>query len=1044
MSLPHGLYDLVLTLAAEHSLQQATSAKGDLRDLTAEEAAERLSEALGSELRRLLADVPGAPKDQLQRQVALINGLLREVRTYLQVEEQESETIAEPPRILRAVHSRIAPPPTWPETGLAAPFLFTAGKGSPALVTELRREAAACDSIDILVSFITVSGVRKLIDVLRSVTAVGASGEGRTRIRVLTTTYTGATQLEALDQLARLNGCQVKISLDGRRTRLHAKAWIFHRQTGFGSAYVGSANLSGAALMGGLEWTVKITERGQQALYGRAKAHFDTLWLDDEFTAYNPDDADCRQSVASALKREGGFGDRPMQGFFDIQPKPFQKEMLADLEREREQGRTRNLLVAATGTGKTIVAALDYRATCQRLGGQHPRILFVAHRAQILRQALRTYREVLRDHSFGEVLSGGVVPAQFDHLFATIDSLTTRGLVEQLGPDYWHTVVIDECHRLAANRFHKLVTAIDPICLLGLTATPERADGVPIQQYFTPRPDRSPAVELRLWDALDMQLLAPFEYFAVDDDTDFSGVPWESAGERSAIEMCVVGNRARARKIVDEWRRLAGDPREGRALVFCVSVRHAKFMGEQLAAAGIPVMVVTGETPKADQLRAPHRLARGEVSALVTVDLYNEGVDIPEVDTLLLLRPTQSPVLFQQQLGRGLRLNPPKKQSCLVLDFVGVHRADFRFDRLFSTITGLSRRELIEAVEHGFTDLAPGCHIHLQRQTREQVLRSLRSLTQQRWSRLAAELHAFAGLRGRRDVALAEFLREQRVELAEVYRESGAAGWTNLKEAAGLLDTAVADEEARLSARFGSLLHVDDPDYIDSIRDASASRHSGLAGDVTRQTMMTFQVLGREGVGGPQVLRERLRSYGRCALELEELADVLASRSRVDAVTLLGAEDVPLRLHAGYQVREVQAAFGLIQEGRFFPLTAGVLPIHQRRMELLFVTLDKSQGFHDRIAYHDYAVSPSRFHWQTQNTAGPDTKVGRRYIESASNGWSFQLFVRARKGDPYRACGPVYIADPADIRGDRPMSIEWMLKVPLPPRLFAEYSVLRG
>jgi HKD family nuclease len=264
MSLPHGLYDLVLTLAAEHSLRQMPSAEGDLRDLTAEEAAERLSDSLGSELRRLLADASGTPKDQLQRQVALINGLLREVRTYLKVEDQEAEVIAEPPRILRAVHPRIAAPPVWPETGLAAPFLFTAGKGSPALVTELRREVGACDAIDILVSFITISGVRKLIDVLRSVTAAGATGEGRTRIRVLTTTYTGATQLEALDQLARLNGCQVKISLDGRRTRLHAKAWIFHRQTGFGSAYVGSANLSGAALMGGLEWTVRLQSGGSR------------------------------------------------------------------------------------------------------------------------------------------------------------------------------------------------------------------------------------------------------------------------------------------------------------------------------------------------------------------------------------------------------------------------------------------------------------------------------------------------------------------------------------------------------------------------------------------------------------------------------------------------------------------------------------------------------------------------------------------------------------------------------------------------------------
>lgn len=534
MSLPHGLYDLVLTDAVARSLDSAIPGVGDVRDLDPDEAAERLTEVLGLELRRILADAEGTRSERLQTQLALVNSLLRELRERLESDSPEPGQVVPPPRVLRSVHPGAAFPPQAPATGLAAPWLFTAGRGSPALVTELRREAAACNAIDILVSFITISGVRKLIDVLKTITAADAAGQGRTRIRVLTTTYMGATQIQALDELARLNGCEVRISLDGRRTRLHAKAWIFHRKTGFGSAYVGSANLSGAALMGGLEWTVKFTERGQEALYSRAKAHFDTLWLDDEFTAYNPDDPASRGAAVAALAREGGtVGETPLV-YFDIQPRPFQREMLEDLEREREHGRNRNLLVAATGTGKTVVAALDYREMCRKLG-HRPRLLFVAHRAQILRQALRTYREVLRDHSFGELLSGGLQPVQHEHLFATIDSLSTRQLVEQFGVDFWHTVVIDECHRLAANRFRQLATAIRPTQLLGLTATPERADGVSIQEFFTPRPDRSPAVELRLWDALDMQLLAPFEYYACDDETDFSGV-WDRPGETAAVD----------------------------------------------------------------------------------------------------------------------------------------------------------------------------------------------------------------------------------------------------------------------------------------------------------------------------------------------------------------------------------------------------------------------------------------------------------------------------------------------------------------------------
>src|SRR5690606_36539033 len=314
-----------------------------------------------------------------------------------------------------------------PETGLTAPWLFTAGKGTPSLLSELRRELAAADSVDILVSFITVSGVRKLRDVLERATATGADGKPPLQIRVLTTTYMGATEIAAVDELARLPGCEVRISLDGRRTRLHAKAWIFHRDTGFGTSYVGSANLSGAALTGGLEWTVKFTERLQSDLFLRAAAHFDTLWEDPEFQAYDPENKDHRTSLQRALGNEAtGAASTPLTSFFELQPKHYQQRMLEELNVERSHGRSRNLVIAATGTGKTIVAAFDYRNTCRALK-HRPRLLFVAHRREILEQALRTYREVLRDGSFGELLTGQDEPNSYDHLFATINSLTSRG-----------------------------------------------------------------------------------------------------------------------------------------------------------------------------------------------------------------------------------------------------------------------------------------------------------------------------------------------------------------------------------------------------------------------------------------------------------------------------------------------------------------------------------------------------------------------------------------------------------------------------------------
>lgn len=493
MSLSDGLYDQLLTESLARSLAAMDAASAEVLSLKGG-ASELLVDVLARQLGAILDDLAGDDSDTPKRQLELVNELLVMLRRRLAAVDGAStpvgsaeviDLVADPLRVLRAVQRdqqfRVAP-----EIGLAAPWLFTAGKGSPSLLQEIRRELASADQVDILVSFITVSGVRKLQDVLQQITATGAQGQSATRLRILTTTYTGATEARALDELARLPGCEVRVSLDGRRTRLHAKAWLFQRKTGFGSAYVGSANLSGAALTGGLEWTVKLTQRAQEAVYARAIAHFETLWADSEFQRYDPDNVEHRQALASALGRES-FGGEPTGAisFFDLQPKTYQQDMLEQLAAERAHGRHRNLLVAATGTGKTVVAAFDYRNTCRAEGGR-PRLLFVAHREEILRQAMRTYREVLRDPEFGDLLTGGHQPERWDHLFATIDSVTSRDLVATVGADHWHTVVVDECHRLAADRFDAFVTSVRPRNLLGLTATPERSDGRPITPYFDP------------------------------------------------------------------------------------------------------------------------------------------------------------------------------------------------------------------------------------------------------------------------------------------------------------------------------------------------------------------------------------------------------------------------------------------------------------------------------------------------------------------------------------------------------------------------------
>ncbi len=608
MTLSDGLYDALVTGSLAQDVESLAEPERTLEKLSPIDAASRLSDALSRQLERVLDDLSGSEPEKAKRQLELINGLLAHIRRAAEGTQDAVDSIPEPPHVLRGVH-RTRVPVVSPETGLAKPWLFTAGKDSPSLLSELRREIGSCDQIDVLVSFITQAGVRKMLDILRLATATDARGQQRTRVRVLTTTYTGATEQAAIDALSALPGCEVRISLDGRRSRLHAKAWIFHRNTGFGSAYVGSSNLSGAALLGGLEWTVKFTQRGDEAMFERARAHFETLWNDDEFQAYDASNTEHRVALKQALVRESGGSLIAQPTFFDLQPKSYQQEMLDQLQLEREHGRNRNLVVAATGTGKTVVAAFDYRR--ESGGGSVPPPAFRRASTGDSTSVIANLPRGASRHSFGDVLGGGNQPDSFDHLFATIDGVAIGALVDRFGTDYWDTVVIDECHRMASSRFHQLATTIQPRVMLGLTATPERADGQSILPYFSNLPDGSPAVELRLWSALDLQLLAPFEYYGIDDGTDFSEVPWGRTDEEvRAIDRLVTGNHARARLVIDEWQRLTGDAAASKTLVFCISVAHAQYMTQMLERPVYPRSVLRAIRPgpaSAGACNAPER-----------------------------------------------------------------------------------------------------------------------------------------------------------------------------------------------------------------------------------------------------------------------------------------------------------------------------------------------------------------------------------------------------------------------------------------------------
>jgi superfamily II DNA or RNA helicase/HKD family nuclease len=1041
--LPFGFYDRLVRKDEAGDIKALVNSNSALVSPASKaQRREHLLDELTARLADILDNISGQKSisEAEQAELKLIGGLLREAR---QTADDEIDNLpAEPLTVLRAIHAPDAIP-TFPETGLRRPAIFTAARNDPSLLNELRSELACTDRVDILVSFITWSGVRKILDILKSTTALDATGNPRTRFRILTTTYIGATEARAVNALAQLPGVDVRISLDGRRNRLHAKAWMFHRLTGFGTAYVGSANLSEAALVGGIEWTVKFTQARDPDLYMAACANFEALWNDGEFQPYDPNDEPQRIALENALKeqrRKPGQSEQSsdpiaLHTWFDLKPKPYQVEMLDRLASERRHGRMRNLIVAATGTGKTVVAAFDYERM-SRSAGTPPRLLFIAHRIQILKQAMTTFRQVLRDPSFGELLDGDNEPTQYEHLFATITTVHRRALATKLGADYWHVVIVDEAHHLAAATFDQFIGSVTPAFLLGLTATPERADGKSLHPYFDCRHDGSPAVSLRLWDALDQQLLAPFEYYATTDETDLRSIKWNRPEELAQLDTLISSNTARSALVTNALQRYVSDLGQLKAVAFCVSVAHAEFMAAWFAKMGLPACSLTGKNTPQQRDSAIQDLRAGKIKLICTCDLFNEGVDIPEIDTLLLLRPTQSPVVFQQQIGRGLRL-ADKKESCLILDFVGLYDEEFRFDVLLRSITGQTRKQLKESVESGFGHLPAGCHIQFDRVSREQVLTSLRKSLELNAKRIRHELAAWASQRNGQPLTLSSFLRDNDFDITDLYTNSRS--WTSYKRDINLPVAAPGPREDELTRRMQAILHVNDPSALQ----AWTTMLSTGEIDDRRVQMLAYQVLHRQDEYiDPTGFRELIRQHPAIQQEMLEIFDWLQEETFIDKIPIAGMpSDWPLTLHARYSRREILTAVGHLTDAKRPQFREGCLRLVDEQIELMFVTLDKREGFGDRVQYHDYAISPDRFHWQTQNMASTRNATGRRYIDSKTNGWTFQLFVREDADSAYIALGPVRLESH---EGDRPISIVWALDTPMPVEVFRHFSVLRS
>jgi superfamily II DNA or RNA helicase/HKD family nuclease len=1008
----------------ERDLSGLEAVLRDEHPLDPAEAPERLARHAMSELRRGLDS--DDPSDAQARQV---NDVLRSFGGVADAE------VALPARILQRIKARsplgdVVPLPPPPATPFSQSDLLVNAEGQPNVGSELRAELATADSVDLICAFVIWSGVRHLRDALASVKARGG------RIRVITTTYMGATEKGAVDALVDL-GAEVRVAFDARTTKLHAKAWLLERASGLSTAFVGSSNLSHTALFDGLEWNVRLSSTDAAHVIDRVRMTFESHWASEHFETYDPaiNGDELQQALREHDRRSLGEVSTISFAHLDVRPYPHQQRMLDALTIERERhDRHRNLVVAATGTGKTVVAALDYRQLLSRAGHELS-LLFVAHREEILLQSLATYRAVLRDGAFGEIHGSGRI-AEGRHVFAMIQSLGEARL-EQIPPDAFDVLVVDEFHHAAAATYDRLLNHLTPREVLGLTATPERLDGKDVTEWF----DQRIAVELRLWEAIDQGFLVPFQYFGVADGTDLTHVTWRRGGYATDELSNVLSNDdLRVAKLLQAIERIMLDPGSMRALGFCVSKEHARYMARKFNDAGLKSIALTGDDPPAERDYHLKELRAGRLRCVFSVEVLGEGVDAPDVDCVLLLRPTASATVFTQQLGRGLR-RAANKSHLTVIDLIGQHRREFRFEDRLRAIVDPRRGSVLDQVRADFPFLPAGCTVDLDRQSRDVVLESLKAAVRRsRWTTLISDMRQAPD-----NIGLDGFLTQYDHRLEDVYR--GGRSWTQLRREAGrsVLAPVSADLESRTLQALSRLTHIDDPErvafYRTLLRSDLPPSEEGL--DERHRRLLTMLAWGL-GSGASQ--HDSLTQYfanlwheAAIRAELEVLLQTLDARSQTRAAPSVLSPEIPLTLHARYSRQEVVAALGFGDGVKPKVTQGGILWVPQARSDVFFIDLHKAErDYSPTTMYRDYAINRELFHWESQSRQTPGQPSVQRYINHQAQGTGVLLFVRERRTFELGTQSFAFLGSVTYVQhqGERPVAFTWRLSHPMPEALF--------
>jgi len=594
------------------------------------------------------------------------------------------------------------------------------------VLSTLKSRLRNCRSYQISVAFITTSGVACIIEQLKQLEAAGIQG------RILTSTYLNFTQPEALRRLLQFRNLELRIET---KKAFHSKGYLFELEKGGFDLIMGSSNLTQSALTTNIELNVKLQGlEDQDELIRDYQADFKEQWeqatvVDESFIQSYTELYDSTKRTYGSLQVEETTVTYGTSSTTEFRPNAMQIDALESLEQLREKGADKGLIISATGTGKTFLSAFDVK----RVGPK--RMLFIVHRRTIAEKSMESYRAIMPDVDMA-LYSGAVRDASVDYLFATIQSIAND--LEKFDPDSFDYIVIDETHRAEASTYKRVMDYFKPMFMLGMTATPERTNGIHVFSLF----DHNIAYEIRLHQALKEEMLVPFHYYGVTDLA-IDGQQIEDNTEFNKLT-----SPERIRHILHFANFYGACDSSIKGLVFVSSIDEAVKMSEQFNKAGISTIALTGRDSHEQRQEAIEQLEQGKLCYIITVDIFNEGVDIPSVNQVLMIRPTQSAIIFVQQLGRGLR-KANNKQYLTVVDFIANYKNSYLVPVALYGDTSFNKDNLRKLLVGESQGLPGACTIDFDRIAQQQIFDSINQANLRKFADLKLDYKLLKNVLGR-------------------------------------------------------------------------------------------------------------------------------------------------------------------------------------------------------------------------------------------------------------------------------------------------------